>query len=578
MLQRSGYLIQQRFNRYFFPTILMSVALSLSMVLDGIIVGHLLDAQAFATVNLGLPLMQFYAALFVLFGMGGSILAAACLGQQQQEKAGAVLTLSTLSLLVVGLVCMVFGLVFIDEISTLSSGNDPALAARFRQFVEPLIIAAPLILLVPGLSYFVRTDAQPTLASAVLIVANIVNPLCCVLFIHWLGDIRAVGWAYVVGYGAGFLVLLRYFCSSQRSLRFSCKGINKSLFSQLFTTGLPGGVNIGLLFVKLLCLNLLVIAVAGSNGMVALSVCLACLSLVSMGISGASQTMMPIIGVLYGERDYGGIRIVFRRAFTILLVATSLLVAALMIYPQGFLALFGVNQGEQQDIASHAIRFFAPSLFGDAFAMLMIYYAQTIQRAQIAVVASVTQTVAVIIPTAWLLSRWWGLDGIWLAFNCAAIVSMLVILVMHRRSAQHSQPKLSHLLLLPTQSPTPLLDVSIKNRVEDAVQLSIAVGEFCLEHHVEANLAQKASLIVEEIAVNIVRYSGKPVAASTIDLRVSIGPDRLSLSFRDEGLAFNPLQQTSTAPCGLTIVRATQAQISYNYALGFNNSRITLMR
>ena len=38
------------------------------------------------------------------------------------------------------------------------------------------------------------------------------------------------------------------------------------------------------------------------------AVCMSCLSVMSMFTQGTSRAMIPIIGVLYGEKDYSGIR------------------------------------------------------------------------------------------------------------------------------------------------------------------------------------------------------------------------------------------------------------------------------
>ena len=56
--------------------------------------------------------------------------------------------------------------------------------------------------------------------------------------------------------------------------------------------------------------------------MVSYSVCSSSQIFMSMFITGASQTMIPIIGVCLGEKDYDGVRYAFRRAARVLAVSS----------------------------------------------------------------------------------------------------------------------------------------------------------------------------------------------------------------------------------------------------------------
>lgn len=586
MFQRSGRLLLKRFSSYFFPTILMSMALSMSIVVDGIIVGNMLSPEAFAAVNLGLPLMQGFAAVFVFFGIGGSVLAAWYMGRHDALAANTIFTVSVLGLLTAGLACGALGAVFLDDLTSLLGGGNPALREPLYHFIQPLVYGAPFLIVVPGLTYFVRSDGRPGLASAILVSANAVNLACDVLYIHLLGDVRGAGLATVTGYAAGGVLLLAYAAAPRRSFRFALsRGALVPLVLQTLRSGLPSGLNIGLQFLKLLFLNALVLSVAGKSGMVAFSVCLACLSLASMFISGASQTMMPIIGVLCGEEDYAGIRFVFRRALAILMGSTAVLVCGLMLFPHQLLTLFGISSGQDMELGARAVRLFAPSLFGDAFAMLMIYYAQTIQRSNVAITATVLQSFAVVAPCAWLLSRWWGLDGIWLSFSVAGVATALALILMTRGIAARSGGRAWGLLMLPRHGrEAAMLDVSIGNTLDEAVRLSAAVTDFCQKQGVGDTTAMRAGMTVEEMAVNTVRYGGNPPGASSLDIRVSVSQESIRITFRDEGKPFSPLdyqtqpqtQHTGHIQGGINLVRAMAAHMEYSYALGFNTSVIVL--
>ena len=102
MFSRNGNLLIKKFNSFFLPTILMSLSSSLSVVADGIIVGNMVGADALAAVNLGMPLIQIFAAIFVFFGLGGSVLSAWYMGQHNQKLTNSVYTFTCISMVSIG--------------------------------------------------------------------------------------------------------------------------------------------------------------------------------------------------------------------------------------------------------------------------------------------------------------------------------------------------------------------------------------------------------------------------------------------------------------------------------------------
>lgn len=612
MFQRNGRLLHKRFAEYFIPTVLMAVALSMSIVVDGIIVGNMLGPEALAAVNLGSPLIMAYSAAFCLFGIGGSILVAFYKGKRDHAAADAVFTVSCLCLALFSLAFAAAGLAFREELAVLLSGGNAALTEPVLRFITPLLYGCPLLIMVPGLVYFIRTDGRPKLAALALIAANVINLGCDVAFIALLGDIQAAGIATVTGYALGGCLLFVYALSKRRGLRFVAPGGFLRLSGSVVKAGLPSGLSMLFTFIKIFCINRLVLSIAGETGMVAFSVCIACWSLASMFIAGASQTMMPMIGVLSGEGDFRGIRFVFRRALTVLMVSSVALLALLELFPGGILRFFGVRGAEQLAMGIDAIRLFALCLPGMAFTFLMLYYAQTMRRQSMALAITAIEGVAVVVPVAWLLSRLMGLPGVWIAFSVAEMAAVAAIFVMARHARKTSGGTLKGLLMLPEPgADAAVLDVTIRNLVEEAVTLSEAVTCFCRDNGLDAVTAARLGLAVEEMAVNTARHGGGVPGENHIDIAVSIRDGEVRVSFRDDGRPFNPAAHadggTGAAECsagvgeddsgggaddsgeprtpqippppvptGIALIRAVAERLDYAYTLGFNTTTIVI--
>ena len=110
--------------------------------------------------------------------------------------------------------------------------------------------------------------------------------------------------------------------------------------------------------------------------MVSYSVCSSSQIFMSMFITGASQTMIPIIGVCLGEKDYDGVRYAFRRAARVLAVSSVVIMLFICIEPEPIIKFFGITS--PTDIANtvpamriNALSF--PGLSFSIFVALLLY-------------------------------------------------------------------------------------------------------------------------------------------------------------------------------------------------------------
>ena len=124
---RSDRILRKKLMHYLFPTMASCAALSLSEFLDSMLVSNMLGSKAMAIINLGMPLMLVYAAVYCLLGNGAATVYAVFLGKRDHESAGKSMTVSIVVALAVGLIILFGGLLFFNPISRL-------LCSRFHVF------------------------------------------------------------------------------------------------------------------------------------------------------------------------------------------------------------------------------------------------------------------------------------------------------------------------------------------------------------------------------------------------------------------------------------------------------------
>ncbi len=571
---RTSALLDSKYWEFFVPTILMAMTLTMSIVVDSIIVGNMLGADALAAVNLVMPLIMTYNTVAVCLGLGAATLISIAKGRRDPDYVNTVFTTVLFFLALIGLFLLVCQVTFIDEINQLLT-REPSLRPLVKSYVHVLMYGTPLIIIVPGLSYCLRVDGQVKLAATVLIVSNLAN---LALDLVYMGPfnmgIAGSSLATVSGYLIGALCLLPYVFSKTRTLHFVPAALTHmfELLSQLGTivkTGFPAAMGSILITFKILCINHIVLAVADKSGMVAFSVCISCLSFVSMFISGAAQAMTPIVGVLYGGKDFLGVRFVVRRAFITLMIASIAATLLLEIFPAQILEIFGVRHTTDIVLGIPAIRIFSLSLVGTSTTFLSMYYYMTIGRTKLSTAIAIVQGAAVV-PIALALSTVMDISGVWIAFSLAEVVTLLMIVACYLSLTRKNPHKYQSPLLLDHEElpkgPRLEMTASGKDIEETLHRLDEFIGSLEMKYEIPGTV-QKT--IGDSTAVSL-KHILEPEQAGYVDIMLVVLEDTIIVTMRDKGKG-----RTLTGDAKITKVLGESCQLQCSQAIGFNNYTLT---
>ena len=470
--ERTGALLGIKFREYLFPTIISNMSILLAAFVDGIIVSKLINDDAFSAVNLAEPVVLFMQALFFLFGIGGAICISIAKGRRDERKANTMFTLSFIASIAVSVIVTIAGIVLIDPITSVLC-RDSTLYEYVRNYALFTICGSAFMIVVPYLVFIIRTDGMPKLSANILLVSNVVNLAMDLVYMGvFKMDTSGAALATVTGYVVGFGMELYYLLFfKKRTLRFiRLEKTDVKYLGELSTGGIASVVNTVLLFVKAILLNNIVLSTTGADGMAVFSVCNFTVTFISMFVTGGSDTMTPIVGLLYGERDYRGIDFVLRKTFVFVGVSCAIIVAAIIAFPQLLLQLFSITSPTRVALGVPAVRIFSLSLIGMGVCIVMMNYLQTTGQKAVSVMIAFLRGLVIIVPLAYLLANLLGLNGVSLAFVLAeALTASLAFLICFVIS-RVKKDKYSGLLLHERQSENSVLfDASLQPEAQQAV-------------------------------------------------------------------------------------------------------------
>ncbi len=585
MYTRTGALVHRKFREFYPPMLIMSLALAMGIVGNSIIVGNFLGPSGLGTLQIIFPMIQCMIMVCGLFGIGGATLVARSKGERNNKKANVILSLSLTAIILFGITSVLLGLYALDPIVSFLV-KDSELHALTREYLQVYLLGAPVFMLVMSVVYFIRTDGLPKLASNILLTANILILLLDLLFLGPLQmGIKGAALATIVGYTAGGLLIMFYVKSPLRTLHpTKFKAADMTLYGDMTAAGISSALGQVLMLLKLIFVNKLIMDISGSVGLAAFSVCMSCLSISSVLLNGAAQTMIPMAGNFYGERDSTGIIYTVRRALLFLFISCAALMVLVELFPVQVLGIYGVTSPENVAVGVKALRIFAVLQILFSFSFFMMYYTQTIKMPKFSAAICIVEGYALVVPLCiWLSSRV-GLEGVWWAFLLAEVGTALFILLGGMVIAKRSKGKLTPFYLVEKpQADIPELDVSIENSNKQATGVSQQVIDFCTMHQIGEAKALQTGILIEDMAMNIIDFNKKKNTTMHMDIRVKLFPGEILVAFRDDGL---PLDSTHYSEetndtyniKSIDMVRKVASRMEYSRAIGLNCTSLHLQR
>ena len=180
-------------------------------MVDGIIVGNLINEDGVSAINLSKPINQFIFTLHLLINAGAGMLVGYALGRGNTAEAKQLFTRAlTLSVGLGIVLAVVGGMLFPEATSRLLCSNEQ-IQPLARDYMQILLLGNPAFILMWGLSTMVGVDGSPKLVSLAVIIDNACNLFLDIVFIKWFGwGIAGSSAATIVGHLIGIAILLSH--------------------------------------------------------------------------------------------------------------------------------------------------------------------------------------------------------------------------------------------------------------------------------------------------------------------------------------------------------------------------------
>ena len=580
--KKKDYLIAKALHQFMWASILASVASQIAMTTDAIVVSQFIGPEAISAINLTMPVVIFFNFLMMLFGMGGSVLVAKSLGERDAQTVNKVFTSTLIGLIIVGVFFSALLLIFSPQVASFITNDTPVVYTLSLRYLRIMLLGTTLSILFMTITNFIKTDGNPKLVMNAVLVSSLVNLFFDILFIAILKTgIEGSAWASIIGCVTALLLCSRHFQSANNSYHWQVefKRCHKYMLQGVMM-GFPMGINTLLLGICTYAINSIILSSLGTDGIFAWAICFQLFVIQQMVLSGIATSIYSIGGLLIGEKDILGLRLLTNKVMKY--ICLSLLVFSLfvLITPESIGWLFASSKIQSEGMLYNALRIYALLLIPYAIAVVYRILYQILGYWSLSVVMSLVQMGGMILFVgllAWIRPEWlwWGFPVSGLFLLAVYLVTTLVI--------HHRNPDAEVMTLLPQAEDNQSLNFSVKYQNEDVQQALENISTFLESCDIEPATSLQINICCEELMYNIVTYAvNKDADKHLFDVHVVCHKETVSVLIKDDGKPFNPILKSVSFNedgdgLGLALVN-TMADMKYKFMYNQNVVFLTFNR
>lgn len=413
--------------QYALPAIVAMSASSLYNIIDRAMIGQLVGPEAIAGLGITFPFMNLSGAFGAAVGVGASTCISVKLGQRDYLTAEHLLGNTVTLNLIIGLAFMLVCFIFLDPILRFFGASEVTLPYA-REFMEVILAGNAVTHMYMGMNAVLRAAGKPRQAMYSVLFTVAMNILLVVLFVWWFRwGIQGAALATITAQSMALAWQLWVFSRPEELLHLK-RGIyrlKRNLVKNIIAIGISPFLMNVTACVVVIFMNNQFVRYGGDMAVGAYSIANSIVMVFFMFVIGMNQGMQPIVGYNYGAENYSRMMrclwLTIISATVILFVGWSLS----MLFPRQIARIFSTD-ATLIEMAARGIRLNMLVFFVVAGQAVITNFFQCIGRVKISIFLSLSRQLFMLVPLAFILPLWLGLDGVWYSMALSDFGSALM--------------------------------------------------------------------------------------------------------------------------------------------------------
>lgn len=426
-IQLSDHFSYSKLIKFTLPTIAMMIFTSIYGVVDGVFVSNCVGSDAFAAVNLIMPIIMILGSVGFMIGTGGSAIVSKTLGEGKKEKANEYFSMLVYLCVVSGVILSVIGIIFTGPIAVLL-GAKGSIAKDCVTYGRTVFFMLTGLFLQNAFQSFLVVAEKPKLGLFVTLLAGFTNMFLDFLFVYVLrfgvfGAALATGISQFVG----SVIPIIYFAGGKNNvLKLTKCRFNKDIIIKTCINGSSEMVtNMSMSLVNILY-NMQLMKYIGTNGVVAYGIIMYVGFIFVGTYMGYAVGSAPVISYHYGAGNKDELKNLFKRSLTIIIVSSVVMTLIAEIIAGYLAGIFVSYDNNLLELTTEAIRIYAVSYLISGINIFASSFFTALNNGVVSAVISFIRMFVFQIVMILLLPVVLGISGIWTAVIAAEVLSVVI--------------------------------------------------------------------------------------------------------------------------------------------------------
>lgn len=426
-IQLSDHFSYSKLIKFTLPTIAMMIFTSIYGVVDGVFVSNCVGSDAFAAVNLIMPIIMILGSVGFMIGTGGSAIVSKTLGEGKKEKANEYFSMLVYLCDVSGVILSVIGIIFTGPIAVLL-GAKGSIAKDCVTYGRTVFFMLTGLFLQNAFQSFLVVAEKPKLGLFVTLLAGFTNMFLDFLFVYVLrfgvfGAALATGISQFVG----SVIPIIYFAGGKNNvLKLTKCRFNKDIIIKTCINGSSEMVtNMSMSLVNILY-NMQLMKYIGTNGVVAYGIIMYVGFIFVGTYMGYAVGSAPVISYHYGAGNKDELKNLFKRSLTIIIVSSVVMTLIAEIIAGYLAGIFVSYDNNLLELTTEAIRIYAVSYLISGVNIFASSFFTALNNGVVSAVISFMRMFVFQIVMILLLPVVLGISGIWTAVIAAEVLSVVI--------------------------------------------------------------------------------------------------------------------------------------------------------
>ena len=500
-------LIRKKFIEFLPIVFLSGMSTLLLLIVDGVVAGNLVGAEALAAVNMIAPITAVLSVLNDIASGSLSVSLSLAVGENNKDKIMSVCKMGVVNTIACSILMLLLGFPgFMIMIKAYGAGN--ALQSAATSYSIGILVALVVgCFSVLGTSYLISIGKMKVLLQ-LAIIEGVVNLVFDLLFMGPLKmGVAGAGYGTMVANIVRATLTIIYLAKNTKIFKYFKKG-KASSYPKYLSNGLNTAMNALCKALSVYFINMIIIRTLANEGMVVRSVTSFCVTVGSIVYMSITNSASPLIGLFTGMKDNKASKKALKNAVFAVIIILGILTAFVIIFPSVPFSINGVK--EYPNYGHMAVIATVCGFVFQGFNMLVRSFLTYYQKKKTAVFLSILESVVFCLILSFAFSK---IENTWI-FIALPVSALLTTII-------------GIFILMPILNKKDDRDiVSIDLDNDTAKTASVFVSDYYKDLNYSERLVYKLSVAVEEIVAyakgktdnsNIVFYLG--VAAKITKLR-----------------------------------------------------------